>query len=105
MLSILLEGEGFRVVLAAEGTEALRLVKDEMPGLVLLDMRMPGMDGWEFSRRFRAQYDHQAPIVVLTAAEDARKRADEIGAEDFLSKPFRIEEVIDKVHGFLEKAA
>ena len=76
------------------GQEALERVAQEMPAVILLDMKMPGMDGWEFAREFRDRYDHLAPIVVLTAAEDARKRVEEIGAEGYLSKPFEIDDLI-----------
>jgi len=94
MLELLLEGAGYRVVTAGEGREALQKVAQEMPGMILLDMKMPGMNGWQFAHEFRAKYDHCAPIVVLTAAEDARRRAEEIGAEGYLGKPFDIDDVI-----------
>lgn len=94
MVRLVLEGAGYRVVTAAEGAEALQRVAGEMPALILLDMKMPGMDGWEFSRHFRARYNRQAPIVVLTAAENARRRAEEIGAEGYLGKPFEISELV-----------
>ncbi len=105
MVQLVLEGAGYRVVAAGEGAEALNKVAEEMPGLILLDMKMPGMDGWEFSRIFRARYDRQAPIAVLTAAEDARKRAEEIGAEDYLGKPFEIEDLVAKVAKYLGPGA
>ncbi len=94
MVEMLLSGDGYRVVTAANGREALDRVAQEMPGLILLDMKMPVMNGWEFAREFRARYDRQAPIVVLTAAEDARKRAEEIGAEGYLGKPFDIDDLL-----------
>ncbi len=94
MVQLVLESAGCRVVTAIEGGEALQQVAKEMPGLILLDMKMPGMDGWEFGRQFRGRYDRRAPIVVLTAAEDARKRAEEIGAEGYLGKPFEIDELL-----------
>jgi CheY-like chemotaxis protein len=65
-----------------------------MPGLIMLDMRMPGMNGWEFAREFRARYGRAAPIVVVTAAENARARAAEVEAEEWLSKPFEIDDVL-----------
>lgn len=101
MVQLLLEGAGYRVLTAGEGGEALQKIAQEMPGLIVLDMKMPGMDGWEFAREFRARYDRRAPIVVLTAAEDARKRAEEIGAEDYLGKPFEIDELLHKVEKYL----
>ncbi len=80
------------------------MVAEEMPALILLDMKMPGMDGWEFSRHFRARYDRQAPIVVLTAAENARRRAEEIGAEGYLGKPFEIAELVAMVEKYAPQA-
>ncbi|MCL5263817.1 MAG: response regulator [Chloroflexi bacterium] len=97
MVEILLEGAGYRVITAAEGQEALDKVAKGMPEVILLDMKMPGMDGWEFAREFHARHDNLAPIIVFTAAEDARKRAQEIGAESYLGKPFDISDLISIV--------
>jgi len=97
MLELILAGAGYPVMTAQEGAEALEKVAQRMPGVIFLDMKMPGMDGWEFARRFRALYNRQAPIVVLTAAEDAHRRAEEIGAEDYLGKPFEIDDLLSKV--------
>ena len=90
----ILERAGFRVVSAREGGEALELVAREMPRVIFLDMRMPGMDGWQFAREFRARHDHSAPIVVITAAASAEKRAEEISAEGALGKPFEARDFI-----------
>ena len=97
MVEILLQGEGYRVVLAEEGQEALSKIDEEMPDMILLDMKMPGMDGWEFAREFHARYDHAIPIVVFTAAEDARKRAEEIGAVSWVGKPFDLDTLLEAV--------
>jgi DNA-binding response OmpR family regulator len=90
----ILEWAGFRVVSAREGREALELVAREMPRVIFLDMRMPGMDGWAFAREFRVRHDHLAAIIVVTAAASAEARALEIAAEGSLSKPFEIDELI-----------
>jgi CheY-like chemotaxis protein len=90
----ILERAGFRVVSAREGGEALELVAREMPRVIFLDMRMPGMDGWTFAREFRARHDHSAAIVVITAESAASKRAEEISAEGALGKPFEAREFI-----------
>jgi CheY-like chemotaxis protein len=90
----ILERAGFRVVAAREGGEALTLVAQEMPGVIFLDMRMPGMDGWAFAREFRARHDHSAAIVVVTAAASASKRAEEIAADGAIGKPFEAREFI-----------
>jgi DNA-binding response OmpR family regulator len=94
LVEMLLVDEGYRVRTAPEGRAALAHVGEEMPALVLLDMRMPGMDGWEFAREFRARHGRAAPIVVVTAAEDARARAQEIDADGWLAKPFDLDDVL-----------
>ena len=94
LMEMILGGEGYRVRTAREGGEALARVKEEMPSLVFLDMRMPGMNGWEFAREFRARHGAACPIVVVTAAEDARRRAEEIEAQGWLAKPFEIADVL-----------
>jgi CheY-like chemotaxis protein len=94
LMEMILQGDGFRVRTARDGREALARVAEEMPGLVFLDMRMPGMNGWEFAREFRDRHGAGCPIVVVTAAEDARKRAEEIAAQGWLAKPFEIADVL-----------
>jgi DNA-binding response OmpR family regulator len=94
LVEMVLVEDGYRVRTAPEGGAALSEVANEMPALVLLDMRMPGMDGWEFAREFRARHGRAAPIVVVTAAEDARRRAEEIEADGWLAKPFDLDEVL-----------
>jgi CheY-like chemotaxis protein len=97
LLEMVLGDAGHRVRTAREGGEALARVAEAMPGLILLDMRMPGMNGWEFAREFRARHGRAAPIVVVTAAENARARAAEVGADGWLSKPFEIDDVLRMV--------
>ena len=94
LMEMILGGEGYRVRTAREGREALARIGEEMPRLVFLDMRMPGMNGWDFAREFRARHGAACPIVVVTAAEDARRRAEEIAAQGWLAKPFEISDVL-----------
>jgi DNA-binding response OmpR family regulator len=101
---MILQDAGHRVRTAPEGGAALARIAEEMPGTILLDMRMPGMNGWDFAREFRDRYGHACPIVVVTAAENARARAEEIGAEGWLSKPFEIEDVLATVARHLASA-
>lgn len=105
LMELVLSDAGYRVRTAPEGAAALARVAEEMPGLILLDMRMPGMNGWEFAREFRARHGRAAPIVVVTAAENARARAAEVDAEGWLSKPFEIDEVLRIVAGHASTAA
>ncbi len=89
--------EGYAVVEAPDGAAALARVHEAAPCLILLDMRMPVMDGWEFARRYRALPGPHAPIVCLTAAAteaDAAARGAQIGAAACLSKPFDLDELL-----------
>lgn len=94
LMEMILSEAGRRVRTARDGVAALERVDEELPALVFLDMRMPGMNGWDFAREFRARYGRPCPIVVVTAAEDARLRAEEIGADAWLAKPFDIADVL-----------
>jgi two-component system, chemotaxis family, chemotaxis protein CheY len=94
VVSDILIAEGHEVVSAENGAEAL--VKANGEALVLLDMRMPVLDGWGFAREFRAS-GKRSPIVVMTAAENARRWAEEIGAQGYLAKPFEIDALIAAV--------
>ena len=91
----ILQGAGYDVTMACDGCEGLDRVAERMPGLILLDMRMPRMDGHEFARRFRARYGRACPIVVVTADENARLRAHEVGADASFSKPFDVDELLE----------
>lgn len=93
LVAAILEGDGYEVVKTHNGREALDWLagaKDEFPSLVLLDIKMPVMDGREFARQFRARWDSVVPIVVMTAYNDAEAIAGEIGAAGWIGKPFDI---------------
>jgi CheY-like chemotaxis protein len=85
---------GYRVRTAGNGQEALQFVQEELPALILLDMKMPRMDGWQFAQQLRSRHDQHVPLVVLTAAENAQERAAEVGAEGYVSKPFELDELV-----------
>lgn len=104
-VELVLEGEGCRVLTAANGQEALDVVSREMPQVILLDMRMPVMNGWQFAEAFRARFGRVAPLVVMTAAEDARERAREVDAESYLAKPFEIDDVLRTVRAFAPRSS
>jgi CheY-like chemotaxis protein len=101
MVAEVLHDAGYQVVTAGDGHDALVQVHEQMPRVILLDMKMPGMNGWEFAQEFRRQYEHGAPLVVMTAAVDARQRAAEIAAEGYLSKPFAMSDLIRVVAHFV----
>jgi two-component system chemotaxis response regulator CheY len=92
----ILTSEGFQVMAANGGQQALGLLSSWHPTLVLLDMRMPIMDGWAVAAAMK-DAGSKVPIVVMTAAESAKKWADEIGAAGHLAKPFLLDELIDCV--------
>lgn len=96
---ILLE-EGYAVILAANGKEALEQTQANPPCLILLDMKMPVMDGWAFAAAYREQPGPHAPILVMTAAQDSRSRAAEVAADGFIAKPFDVDHLIDLVRRF-----
>lgn len=93
LLSTIVQGYGHRVRIAPNGVVALARVAEEMPDLILLDIKMPLMGGQEFAARFRDQYGRAAPLVVMTAADSAALRAQEIDAEDWFAKPFAPQEL------------
>lgn len=94
LVILVLGMKDFDVNTAANGREGLARVQDAMPDLILLDMTMPVMSGSEFAAEYRTHYGTRAPVVVMTAAEHAARRAQEIGAEDFLAKPFTPDELV-----------
>ena len=97
MLEMVLESEGYEVVTAPHGEAAFVLLDQISPDVIILDMKMPVMDGWTFAREFHARYDGGVPILVLTAADDARRRAEEIGANGWIGKPFDVNALLEHV--------
>jgi DNA-binding response OmpR family regulator len=98
-----LEGDGFRVVTASDGQEALYVARHEKPDLVVLDVLMPRMDGLEFTRRIRRERD--VPIIMLTARAEETDRIVglELGADDYVTKPFSPKEVVARVRAVLRR--
>lgn len=104
MVRVYLEQEGYRVVEAANGRDALFTARYEKPDLVLLDLMMPEMGGYEFIRHFTQESD--APIIVLTAKlEESDKVVGlELGADDYVTKPFGVQELIARIRAVLRRA-
>jgi two-component system chemotaxis response regulator CheY len=94
LIGMALTHEGYEVQAASHGAAALEIIGRTRPSVILLDMRMPVMDGWEFARAYRELPGPHVPIIVLTAARDAGHRAAEIKAEGFLGKPFDLDELL-----------
>jgi CheY-like chemotaxis protein len=108
MVSTLLEKRGYAIFTAQDGEEALGRAEEVRPDLVVTDVMMPKMDGWELVRELRAR-PHLAlvPVLFLTAlnGEEDRLRGFRLGADDFLPKPFRFEELDLRVQSALKKRA
>ena len=96
--------EGFRVVTASNGREALFLARQEKPDLIILDIMMPEMDGYEFMRLHRKE--NETPIILLTAKveEDDKVIGLELGADDYVTKPFRPRELTARVRAVLRRS-
>jgi two-component system KDP operon response regulator KdpE len=99
-----LERGGYRAITASDGQEGMRLVYEERPELLILDVMMPGLDGWQVCQRVREMSD--IPIIMLTAREqeeDIIKGLD-LGADDYLTKPFRRGELLSRIGAVLRRA-
>ena len=96
--------EGYRVVTAYNGREALTVARREKPDLIVLDLMMPEMDGYEFMRQHRAEQN--TPIILLTARVDDEEKIIglELGADDYVTKPFRPRELTARVRAVLRRA-
>ncbi|MGH3049409.1 MAG: response regulator transcription factor [Gaiellaceae bacterium] len=100
-----LQRDGYRTLEAADGDEALRLLDDDPPALVVLDVMLPRTDGLEVCRRIRARSD--LPIIMLTARGEEADRIVglELGADDYVTKPFSPRELAVRVRNLLKRAA
>jgi len=101
-----LEAEGMEVLEAADGPTGLEEARREKPDVILLDVMMPGMDGWQVAERlFESDETNQIPIVFLTARAELRDRARglELGGVDYITKPFNPVELASVVEGLLER--
>jgi two-component system KDP operon response regulator KdpE len=98
-----LELEGCRVITAPNGREALDKAREEMPDVALLDIMMPGMDGFETLRRLRTF--SQVPVLILTAKDDEEDRIKglELGADDYIGKPFSHRELVSRIRAVLRR--
>jgi two-component system KDP operon response regulator KdpE len=100
-----LEQDGFEVIEAFNGTEALDRMRDSLPDLILLDVMMPDIDGFEVLRTIREV--NQVPVIMLTAKgeEDDKVKGLELGADDYITKPFSPRELVSRVRAVLRRGA
>ena len=103
MIAELLGYEGYQVVTTSQGSVALARAKTDPPALILLDLMMPGMSGWQVIAALKASPQTRAiPIVVLSARRDLPITANELGIASFLAKPFDIDELIGIVRQYAD---
>lgn len=108
MLSRRLERKGFEVVIAVDGAAGVAQAQMENPDLILMDMSLPVMDGWEATRQVRASSaTHTVPIIALTAHAMAgdREKALAAGCDDYDTKPIELPRLLDKINALLSKGA
>jgi CheY-like chemotaxis protein len=103
-LRALLEAFGYTVVPAVDGREAVAMARTSDPDLILMDIMMPGLDGFEATRRLRAFPEtRDIPIITLTAMDGARSLALDAGADDFLAKPVNSGSLLEKLRNWLDE--
>lgn len=100
-IRVILEDEKYKIITAENGQVALNILKTiPHPDLILLDMVMPKMNGWDFAEAYKKTYANRCPIIVITGAADVAQRAKDVGAEAWLAKPYEIEDIIKMVNRF-----
>ena len=106
MLSRRLERRGYQVVIAVDGAEGVRMAQAEVPALILMDMSLPVLNGWEATRQLKAAPDTRAiPIIALTAhaMSGDREKALAAGCDDFDTKPIELTRLLEKIEALLGK--
>jgi two-component system, cell cycle response regulator DivK len=108
MLSRRLRKKGFEIVLAVDGEQGVRLASADDPDLILMDMSLPVIDGWEATRRIKAAPEtSRIPIIALTAhaMSDDRQKAIEAGCDDYDTKPIELPRLLGKIDALLDSTS
>jgi CheY-like chemotaxis protein len=108
MLSRRLARRGYEVVIAIDGEQGVAMAQSEAPALILMDMSLPGLDGWEATRRLKAGPETRGiPVIALTAhaMSGDREKAMEAGCDDFDTKPVDLARLVEKIEALLGRAA
>jgi two-component system cell cycle response regulator DivK len=108
MLSRRLARRGYEVAVALDGEQGVAMAKSEAPALILMDMSLPGMDGWEATRQIKAMPEtHAIPVIALTAHAMAgdREKAIAAGCDEFDTKPVDLTRLLEKIEALLGRAA
>jgi CheY-like chemotaxis protein len=106
MLSRRLERKGYSISVALDGQQAMEMAASDPPALILMDMSLPVLDGWEATRRLRAdERTRSIPIIALTAhaMQGDEQKAKEAGCDDYDTKPVELSRLLDKMKTLLEK--
>ncbi len=106
ILSKMLETKGYKIFSAEEGEKGLMQFKEERPDLLLLDLMMPNISGFELCQKIREIPSSPKPLILILSAKEAqmdRRRCLELGADDFVSKPFHISSLVRKIEHMLSK--
>jgi CheY-like chemotaxis protein len=106
MLSRRLERRGYQIAMAVDGAQGVALARSELPDLILMDMSLPVMDGWEATRQIKADPATQAiPVIALTAHAMAgdREKTLEAGCDDYDTKPIELPRLLEKIEALLQK--
>lgn len=106
MLSRRLLKRGYELVMAMDGEQAIEMAGTEAPDLILMDISLPGLDGWEATRRLKAMPETRSiPIIALTAHAMAgdREKCLAAGCDDYDTKPVEFKRLLEKIQGFLDK--
>ena len=104
LLRLYLEKEGYAVSIASDGLKGVKLFREVQPALVLLDVMLPGMDGWGVCRTIRAEA--KTPIIMLTAKSETEDKVQGLraGADDYITKPFEMKEVLARIEAVLRRS-
>ena len=108
MLSRRLQKKGYEVVMAVDGEQGVAMAEAQAPALILMDMSLPGLDGWEATRRLKAAAGTRAiPVIALTAHAMAgdREKALAAGCDDFDTKPIELERLLAKIEALLARTS
>ncbi len=105
LLSVQVKDHASRVTTASGGTEALKVLHKDPPDLILLDLMMPKVDGFQVCKAIRA--NHKTPIIVISALEkeEEKVRALDLGADDYLSKPYKTQELLARIRAVMRRSA
>jgi DNA-binding response OmpR family regulator len=105
MIKLRLEANNYEVIVACDGAEALEKIKNERPDLIILDILMPRMNGYEFLRKVRKQKDStkEIPVIIISARTRMKDLFDNWEISDFISKPFDAKELLSKIENVLAK--